>query len=121
MASSALAAWMTSKPPFSIVSGNPAAARIRLLRSRSPVLNASLQSSAHAKRAADVLFRFLWFCKGFGLPALGPARGGYRTRQAADTGDASLGCLFQQTFLTGVLEFLGYHLESDQSGGTEGR
>ena len=32
-----------------------------------------------------------------------------------------LGCFFQQTFLTGAIEFLGYHLETDQLGGTEGR
>ena len=42
-----------------------------------------------------------------------------RTRPT--TAGALSGCFFQQAVLTNVLEFLGYHLETDQLGGTEGR
>jgi DNA-binding HxlR family transcriptional regulator len=32
-----------------------------------------------------------------------------------------LGCFLQRAILTDVLELIGYHLETDQLGGTEGR
>ena len=53
----------------------------------------------------------------------GPAYGGCRTRTKLppEGGGALLGCFFQQPVLADVLEFLGYHLETDQLGGTEGR
>ena len=33
----------------------------------------------------------------------------------------SLGCFLERAILTDILELFGYHLETDQLGGTEGR
>jgi hypothetical protein len=92
MASSALAAWMTSKPAV-----------------------------------GDVLFRSLWSLprravRWIGAPP-GRLKGGCRIRPKLprDGDGVLLGCFLQQAVLADVLQFLGYHLETDQLCGTEGR